>query len=402
MFKIAKKNKKNRNRDKPISKGSANEIGFFVDDWDTLESYGYTRLADNPEIISAVNKIANLIGTMTIHLMENTNNGDQRIKNELSRKIDINPNQYMTRTTFIAALVRILLLEGDGNAVILPETKNGLINNLFLLPPGQVSFVPDGFGYYMLFNGYRFSNDELIHIVLNPDPYYPWRGSGCRSSLREVSTTLKQASKTKKGFMESKWKPSIIVKADGMTEEFSNKTGREKLLNKYIESSEAGQPWIIPADQFEIATVKPLSLTDLAIKDNIELDKKTVASILDIPTFVLGIGTFNEKEWNNFISTRIRGICVAIEQAMTKCLLINPAWYFKFNYRSLFAYDITTLSNVGANLYTRGIITGNEVRDSCGYSPKEGLDELVILENYIPQGMIGDQKKLIQGGDEGG
>lgn len=401
MIKISKKNKK-RNSNKPVSCSSASEIGFFVNDWDTLESYGYTRLADNPEIISAVNKIANLIGTMTIHLMENTNNGDQRIKNELSRKIDINPNQYMTRTTFIAALVRILLLEGDGNAVILPETKNGLINNLFLLPPGQVSFIPNGFGYYMQFNGYRFSNDELIHIVLNPDPYYPWRGSGCRSSLREVSTTLKQASKTKKGFMESKWKPSIIVKADGMTEEFSNKTGREKLLNKYIESSEAGQPWIIPADQFEITTVKPLSLTDLAIKDSIELDKKTVASILDIPTFVLGIGTFNEKEWNNFISTRIRGICVAIEQAMTKCLLINPAWYFKFNYRSLFAYDITTLSNVGANLYTRGIITGNEVRDSCGYSPKEGLDELVILENYIPQGMIGDQKKLIQGGDEGG
>lgn len=401
MIKISKKNKK-RNSNKPVSCSSASEIGFFVNDWDTLESYGYTRLADNPEIISAVNKIANLIGTMTIHLMENTNNGDQRIKNELSRKIDINPNQYMTRTTFIAALVRILLLEGDGNAVILPETKNGLINNLFLLPPGQVSFIPDGFGYYMLFNGYRFSNDELIHIVLNPDPYYPWRGSGCRSSLREVSTTLKQASKTKKGFMESKWKPSIIVKADGMTEEFANKTGREKLLNKYIESSEAGQPWIIPADQFEITTVKPLSLTDLAIKDSIELDKKTVASILDIPTFVLGIGTFNEKEWNNFISTRIRGICVAIEQAMTKCLLINPAWYFKFNYRSLFAYDITTLSNVGANLYTRGIITGNEVRDSCGYSPKEGLDELVILENYIPQGMIGDQKKLLQGGDENG
>jgi len=31
-------------------------------------------------------------------------------------------------------------------------------------------------------------------------------------------------------------------------------------------------------------------------------------------------------------------------------------------------------------------------------SPKDGLDELVILENFIPQDKIGDQKKL--GGEE--
>ena len=226
-------------------------------------------------------------------------------------------------------------------------------------------------------------------------------GTGYRTTLKEVAKTLKQASKTKEGFMESKWNPSIIVKVDGLTEEFAKKEGRKKLLEQYIETSEAGEPWMIPAEQFDIKEVRPLSLNDIALPDSVKLDKRTVAAILDIPAYLVGEGKFDQDEWNNFINARIRGICSAIEQAFTKCLLINPNWYFRFNPRSLYSYDIEKLSRVGDDNYTRGIMTGNEVRDWLGLSPKEGLDDLVILENYIPVGMISEQKKLIQGGGNG-
>ena len=193
----------------------------------------------------------------------------------------------------------------------------------------------------------------------------------------------------------------MVVKVDGMVDEFSSPDGRRKLMESYVQSAEAGEPWLIPADQFDIKEVRPLSLNDIAISDSVKMDKRTVAAILDVPPFVVGEGSFSEAEWNNFISTRIKPLCNAIEQELTKKLLISPDWYFRFNIRSLYAYDIEKLANVGANLYTRGIMTGNEVRDWTGQSPKDGLNELVILENYIPQGMIGDQKKLTGGESNG-
>lgn len=398
---MSKRNKKKNIRPDPQKRSSYAAV--MPVNWESVLSTGYTPLSQNPEIISAVNKIANLIGSMTIHLMENSKNGDQRISNALSNLVDIHPNKYMTRMTWMSSIVRSLLLEGDGNCVLYPRTVSGLIEGIYPLNPGSVSFVPNGdFGYSILYNGKEYLPEDLIHIVINPDPNYPWKGVGYRKSLRSVAETLNQASATKKGFMESKWQPSLIVKVDGMVDEFSSSDGRQKLLDKYIKSNQTGEPWLIPADGFDVVTVKPLSLNDLAIKDSVEMDKKTVASILDVPSFVLGAGDFNKDEWNNWINTRIKGICECIQQALTRSLLIKPEWYFRFNYRSLYAYDIQTLSTVGCDLYTRGIVTGNEVRDSLGYSPMDGLDELIILENYIPQGMIGDQKKLEKGGENNG
>ncbi len=390
------KKKKKQTRAEP---GATEMFLCSMDAYDTLCCSGYTKLSQNPEILAAVNKIADLISSMTIHLMGNTDNGDVRIKNELSHKIDINPNKYMTRKTFMATIVRCLLLEGDGNAVVKPIfQKEGYIEDLVIIRPGEYSLIPDGYGYYVRILGQTFEADDVLHFVINPEPENPWKGSGYRATLKDVASNLKQAAATKKGFMESKWKPSMVVKVDGLTDEFSSKAGRKKLLEQYIESSEAGEPWMIPAEQFEIQEIRPLSLNDIALADSVKLDKRTVAAILDVPAFIVGEGSFNADEWNNFVSTRIKTLCNAIEQELTRKLLISPQWYFRFNIRSLYSYDIEKLSRVGDDNYTRGIMTGNEVRDWIGLSPMEGLDDLIILENYIPKGMIGEQNKL-NGGD---
>ena len=313
----------------------------------------------------------------------------------------------MTRSTFIYYVVKTMLLDGDGNAIVYPryrqEENRFFIEDLQPIPPSMVSFQPDGlFDYRVQINGQSYEPQDVLHFMINPDSNCPWKGAGYRVALKDVAGNLRQASATEKGFMASKWKPSIIVKVDALTEEFADKEGRARLLKEYIETNEAGEPWMIPADQFEVQEVRPLSLSDLALPDIVELDKRTVASILGVPPFVLGIGEFHRDAWNNFIDTTIMPIAKSMEQELSKKLLISPDLYFKFNSRSLYNYDITQLAQVGDDQYVRGIMTGNEVRDWLGLSPQEGLDELVILENYIPLGMIGDQKKLIQGGEGDG
>lgn len=388
--------KKQKRAREPTQKRS---VAFVTNSgWETLECAGYTSLAHNPEVTTAVDTIARLIGSMTIHLMENTENGDIRVRNELSRKVDIDPNQYMTRSAFVQWIIKTMMLDGNGNAVVYPETRRGILRNLQPIPAAFASFIPDGFGYKVVISGREYDPDNVLHFILNPGSYYPWLGEGYRVALSDVANNLKQAAATEKGFMSSKWKPSIIVKVDALTDEFSSPEGRRKLLEDYVETTEAGEPWMIPADQFSVEQVRPLTLSDLALADFVQLDKRTVAAILGVPPFVLGVGDFHREAWNNFISSTIMPIARAIEQELTRKLLVSPNWFFRFNVRSLYNYELRDMAQVADDQFVRGIMTGNEVRDWIGMPPLEGLNELVILENYIPRGMIGEQNKL-NGGD---
>lgn len=332
----------------------------------------------------AVNAYADTIASMTIHLMQNTDKGDIRLRNELSRRMDIDPHPDMTRHQFIYNLVHTLLLEGEGNQVTIPIYRDGYLERLEPVAPSRVSILPpkDGGRYTIMVGGVPMNPDEVLHFVRNPDPEAPYKGRGYTIGLRDVVKSIRQATATKQTLMENP-APSIIVKVDGLTEELQTPEGREKLSNQYLSRTENGRPWMIPADTLEITQVKPLTLNDLAIKTNLELDKKSIASMLKVPGFMVGVGEFSAKEFDWFVSVPCMTVAKIIEQELTRKTLLSPDWYWKMNNRTLLNYDIERIVSVGKELVDRATMRRNELRDWLGMSPDPEMDDVLILENYL-------------------
>lgn len=377
----------------PQPTATSNTVGYFMkSDIESAIVGGYTKLSDSPEVTTAINTVADLVSNMTIQLMKNSEKGDTRVKNELSRLVDIAPNSYQTRKSFIFWIVKSMLLNGD--AVVMPLTRSGAIKELRPLPNNKIRFyydADDEFDYVIKYKNKDYAPEDLLHFVLNPDENLSFMGTSYRVNLSDVTHNLRQASATKRSFMSSEYMPSLVMMVDSDAD--LDEDEREKFEEKYLKRKDKNKPLLLPDGLVRFETIKPLTLEDLAIHESVKVDKETVASILGIPSFVLGVGTYSKDEWNNFINTKIMSIAQIIQQTLNR-LIVETDMYFTFNPRSLYNYSLVEQVNAITALVKVNTLRRNEGRNWLGLPPDSEMDDLIVLENYLLQQDLSKQGKL--------
>lgn len=354
---------------------------------------GYVPLLSSPEVAACVNRISSIIGSATIRLMRNAKGGDVRVQSPLSRFIDVTPWPDMgTRQSWMGWIVTTLLGDGNGEAFCLPRLEGKNFAELLPMPGAIVVDDPDKMTYQVLWRGRYYFPDEVLHFKLYADSSRPWRGRGVQAQANRIAASLAQTAELKSSLSSPNYKPPLVFSVNSDTE-LDTEEARDAYRETYLPDTRDGKPWILPGNLMKVEQIRPLSLTDLAVAETVNIDKRTAAAIFGMPVFMLGLGQFNREEYNYFVHTVILPICEGIEQELTAKLLIAPDMYFKFNRRHLYFYDLQTLTNIDLQMADRGFVTGDEARVTAMRDPA-GLDEFHALENFIPYEMSGQQSKL--------
>ena len=79
--------------------------------------------------------------------------------------------------------------------------------------------------------------------------FLPFKGQGFIPIVKDTIANLVQANTTKTGFLQSKWRPSLIIKVESDAEGMQVQEERQKILNSYVGDTENGEPWIVPASK---------------------------------------------------------------------------------------------------------------------------------------------------------
>lgn len=348
-------------------------------------SAGVTVNANTAESISAiyaaVAAISETVASLPLDVYRRTADGREKARNHpLYELLHNQPNELQTALEFREQMQRNVLLRGNGYAEVIwspagvPEALKPLhpdnVNVLLTSNDKLLYEVSDRFGRIR-----RLLPDEMLHLRYHTDDGVLGR-SPIAVARDTVGLALAERTHGAKMFEQGTKLSGVIETQPGTTKAQAGDI-RDSWATGQAGVNNHGKTAVLPSG----ATFKTVSMTleDAEWIEARRLSVEEVARLFRVPPVL--IGDLREANYSNavelgryFVTHTLRRHLVMWEQAISRVLITNPAFYAEHNVEGLLRGDSLTR----ANFYQRGIEDGwllkSEVRQTENLPTIQGID----------------------------
>lgn len=363
-----------------------------------LVSFG-KDLYNIPEVRTAINFIAEKIGSVPFYHVRNDNTGNvDLVYDRLQYVLTVRTNPFQGPQVFWTYVITRLML--SNNVFIMPYwDDNGNIVALYTLPFTQFEFTQDEENRIIIsfpYNGsYSFYYDDIIHLQRFPTEKGGIKKQATGNYVEIVNTMQNQAVKDS----ENSQRIAALLQVKAQLKGTDMKKKLDEFKELFLTSENTTGFGMIGAEY---------DIHNLDLKLN-PLNKDLMESIISYLYNYFGVSkeiisnTANELQYEQFIDNTIKPIIYQIEEELTYKLFSNTEIYHYNKVQAeLIDLEISSLSAKTAfykEMVYGTIMSRNEIRKRLGLS--KGPPELdKFLENKNFQTLIPGNYVVEKGGAE--
>lgn len=304
--------------------------------------------------------------------------------------LNCEPNQRMTRYTFIKLLISSMLLRGNGYAYIVREA-NGDVKELIYIPTEYVTIVPPKYIYEPVkyrVTGFDFEveDSDMIHLI-----NYTYDGVVGISTLDFARNSLELSANsedharnffaggcniggilTVQSPLNSRQKQDI---KDSWNKTFNSKSGQSNGL-AVLEGNMDYKPISVNAKDAQLLETREFNVVDICRFFNVS----------PVMCFDLSKSSYSTVEATNisFLSTTLQPILSKIELEFKRKLFAqHDKIDVRFDVSEILRTDKQSQSEYYQKMILNGIMNVNEVRKDLNLMPVEGGDVNFIAANLL-------------------
>ena len=353
---------------------------------DEIHINRYNIMTKDETVLSCVDLIASTIASMPIQLYKSTDEGKEKVDNELSYLLKHRPNPTMNALPLIREWIANMLLNQDSFIHI--STRRGFVTELALLDPKVTTLerIYEQNEYLIKTTLYdqskTYAYREVLHLRDIADRF---------ETVKAISEAKKYCEKLVHGYFKSDG--ATTLKGVITTQEDLDEEALEYLTHSFIKTlKNHGYAALDHGMEFKSITQSSNFKEMLVNELKEDLDNAIYKTYRVPKSLILGDGKESSYASMNVIQQQfiksLTPIILQIEQELNYKLLttkeIQEGYYFKLNTKNALRMTDSERIDYYVKAIQSGVLSVNECREleECNY--REGADSLLMSLNYVP------------------